>query len=289
MVPSFRLALLLVSLGGLLAACARGESAEERQLAELRDEVTRVQADHDRFDQRIGALEIQADSERSSPPRGARAAAAAPTPELRVVRLGPAAAEPDVGDDVDHAAEPAPSGSDDPDDASPRPVIRVVGAAGRGGSLPRSGARPSALDPEARRAYEAALALVKARKYPEALDALAGFLIKWPDHPNADNAMYWRGECYFAQGDFDRAAEQFEGTVARFPLGNKAPDALLKLGISAGRLGQADRAKTAFDRLDREFPRSEAARHVPSATGAASPASHDAVQKDGPKDRKVSP
>ena len=125
-------------------------------------------------------------------------------------------------------------------------------------------AHVSALDPDAKRAYDAALALVGARRYPEALDAFAAFLVRWPDHPNADNAMYWRGESYFAEGELGRAAEQFEGVVARFPLGNKVPDSLLKLGICQQRLKNPAAARAQFSRLQREYPRSEAARRVPS-------------------------
>jgi len=128
--------------------------------------------------------------------------------------------------------------------------------------------RPSALDPEARRAYDDALALVRAKKCGPALDAFAGFIVRWPDHPNADNAMYWRGECYVELGDLPRAVEQFEGTIARFPLGNKVPDALLKLGLSYQKLGNQARAQDAFERLLREYPKSEARRKIPQ--GAAS-------------------
>jgi tol-pal system protein YbgF len=123
--------------------------------------------------------------------------------------------------------------------------------------------RPAALDEDAKNSYDAALGLVNAKHYTEALDALAGFLVRWPDHPNADNAMYWRGECYFAQGDYADAAKEFEGLLARFPMGNKAPDALLKLGISEQRLDDAPLARRRFDRLRREFPHSDAAKHIP--------------------------
>jgi tol-pal system protein YbgF len=132
-----------------------------------------------------------------------------------------------------------------------------------------SASRPSALDEEAKHSYDAALALVNGKHYPEALEALAGFLVRWPDHPNADNAMYWRGECYFAQGNFSDAASEFEGLLARFPLGNKAPDALLKLGMCEQRLDNVALARQRFDRLRREFPRSEAARHIPEGGSTA--------------------
>ena len=47
-------AALLVS--AMLVACGRGQSAEDRQLAELKEEITRVQSDHDRFEQRLSAM-----------------------------------------------------------------------------------------------------------------------------------------------------------------------------------------------------------------------------------------
>jgi tol-pal system protein YbgF len=137
----------------------------------------------------------------------------------------------------------------------------------------------SALDPEAKRAYDAALALVTAKHCDKALDAFAAFLVKWPDHPYADNAMFWRGECYFQAGDYAHAAEQLEGVLARFPAGNKAPDALLKLGMAEAKLGNAAKAKDCFDRLLQLYPQSEAARRVPSVPSAPSTAARAAAAR----------
>jgi len=131
----------------------------------------------------------------------------------------------------------------------------------------------SALDPAAKRAYDAALSLANARRFDEALDSFAAFLVRWPDHPYADHAMYWRGECYFARGDYLRASEQFDGVVKRFPAGSKAPDALLKLGMSQEKLGDTVRAKESFDRLAKQYPESDAARHLGGAApGPVAPA-----------------
>jgi len=144
------------------------------------------------------------------------------------------------------------------------------GGAGGGGvspSLDSDGAKkPSALDENAKRSYDAALGLVNQKRYGDALEAFSGFLVRWPDHPNADNAMFWRGECYLAQGDTGRAAEQYEGLLSRFPLGNKVPDALLKLGLARQKLGDPQAAKAAFDRLRQDYPHSDAARRLPDAT-----------------------
>jgi tol-pal system protein YbgF len=291
------LAASIFVLGSASLTGCGGGSAADRQQAQLQDEIHRVQTDHDRLDQRISALELGAADEsptKRPPPAKTAAVPITATPSLRVVHLNPDGTETSQASSETAAA----LNGEDPEDTTPRPTIKVAGdsrgARRRGGSAPPSDTieetyppssagsagdnggttgpalrtdapRPSALDPEAKRAYDAALAQVNSRHYAQALDAFAAFLMKWPDHPNADNAMYWRGESYFAQGEIARAAEQFEGTVARFPLGNKVPDALLKLGICYQKLGDAPRAKSYFDKLAREFPRSEATRRIPSS------------------------
>jgi tol-pal system protein YbgF len=257
---AFLAAVLASALTGALA-CAR--PAEERHLDAMREEIDAIQSDRDR-EARAEPEPAAADqaAPMASGPRRPAATQGAPNQGSRTIGSGDDAAE-DNGPDTD--------------DPAPRPTIRVLGAAramGRGlrgddqveQNFPSDGSASSALDPEAKRAYDAALSLVNARQYDRALDALAAFLVKWPDHPYADNAMYWRGECYFAQGNYARASEQFEGVVSRFPAGNKAPDALLKLGICQQKLGSPTRAKEVFTRLAAQYPQSEAARHIPAVT-----------------------
>jgi tol-pal system protein YbgF len=127
-------------------------------------------------------------------------------------------------------------------------------------------ARSSALDPDAKASYEAALALVQGRQYDRGVEGLSAFLARWPDHPYAENAIYWRGEAYFAQGEYLRAGEQFEAVMARFGSGKKAPDALLKLGMCQDRLGASTRAREYWERLKTEYPKSEAAKRIPSGS-----------------------
>ncbi len=238
----------------------------------MRTALTNVDEDQ-AFGEKLTAKELaQIDHERSAAPAVSYAA------QARVIRLEDGAEEESSSADQSAGFEAA-------DDPGPRPVIRARGVPhARGGdtveeTMPEEAAgqpqsqapRPSALDPDARRAYDAALALVNGKKYTQALDAFAAFLLKYPDHPYVENAMYWRGECYFAQGDYVRASEQFEGVVARFPLGGKTPDALLKLGMCQQKLGNPQKAATYFDKLGREWPRSDAARRVPTASSEKHP------------------
>jgi len=264
------LAAFILAGNAPLLGCA-GPS-EERHLDAMREEIEAIQKDRDRADE-LAPEPVVADPGAPAVPPGGPV----PVP----VTLG-------VGEEQEW--EDAP----DADDPSPRPAIRVFGAARPGGrwrgddrveesSPPDEGATspaspPSALDPEAKRAYDAALSLVTARQYDKALDSLAAFLLKWPDHPYADNAMYWRGECYFARGDYVHASEQFEGVISRFPAGNKAPDALLKLGICRQKLGDPNGAREMFVRLTQLYPRSEAARRIPTVTVPAATPSGPSVE-----------
>jgi tol-pal system protein YbgF len=274
-----RLWLALLPL--VLPAC--GRDAEERNLDEMSQQIEHLQMDRDEENSKVLAAEA-ADTHFATQAYPARKPAPSEPPPP-VLNLG------DEGQgDVE---------SPDTEDPAPRPTIRLYGSQrgsrtiddgttsfvddGSGNrttvpSGPASGGS-GALDPAAKPAYEAAIALVSARQYDRALDALAAFLVKYPDHPYADNAMYWRGECYFAKGDYLRAAEQFEGVVSRFPAGNKAPDALLKLGISQQKLGNPLKAKEVFDRLAQTYPQSAAARRIPPVTMQAAtpsgPASED--------------
>lgn len=247
-------ALLLAALP-LLAGC--DHDTEERNLTNMASEIDHLQVSRDEANREMGA--DVADSRAAGVPQRMPAPTQPPPPPAVQVGEGP---DPD---------------GPDTDDPSPRPTIRVIGSARRGGDVqqvtddPSGATSPapggsSALDPNAKHDYDAALALVNAKKYDAALDALAAFLVKNPDHPYADNALFWRGECFYAKGDYLHAAEQFEGVVTRFPAGNKAPDALLKLGMSRQRMGDPVRAKEAFDRLAQSYPQSDAARRIPPVT-----------------------
>jgi tol-pal system protein YbgF len=246
---------------GANPGCAR--SAEERQLDAMQEEIEHIQADRDIAAQPEGASEpVDPASSRSAPL--APVAPAPPAIPPPPIDLG-SAAQSDSAEADDYA---------DPEDVSPRPKIRVFGSPrtsgrNRGGDDPveqvvSDDSTGSSLDPEAKRAYDAALALVNAHQFGPGLEALAAFLVKWPDHPYVDHAMYWRGECYFAQADYAHASEQFEGVLARFPAGMKAPDALLKLGMCHQKLGHAAQARACFDRLVQDYPQSDAARHAPA-------------------------
>lgn len=234
----------LVVILPALAACGGGTDATAKQLDDLRAEVAKVRSEHAAVSERLDALEMQRGGLKGYAPTSGATPGAAPSgdrPELDVVKLGPDGEE-----------------SDDTDDAATRPVLRSSG----GGSVVEEAQAKGKPNAAAQKEYEQALDLYRGKQFDKALDAFAGFLAKYPDHASADNATFWRGECYFAKTEYRRAAEQFEAVANNYPKGNKAPDALLKLAQAYGKLGETASADGAKKKLLATYPTSEAARKL---------------------------
>jgi tol-pal system protein YbgF len=105
--------------------------------------------------------------------------------------------------------------------------------------------------------YSAALATFRSREHGQAVLDFIDFIAKHPKHPLAGNAQYWIGEAYWAQRDYRQALVEFEKVSEYGPA--KTPDALVKIGLCHARLRDASRAERAWQRVIREYPKSEAA------------------------------
>jgi tol-pal system protein YbgF len=207
-----------------VSSCARADSTE-RAIEQLRADLTRVSADRDRLEERVSALET--------------------TEQKR----------------TEAEAHPEPSAPSPVESPPSHPAVVRGGPEVRPADLDASRApRPSG---DAKHDFEAAMALVRAKQYDKAADALTAFLVRYPDHEYADQAMYFRGDCFYAKGANARAAEQLQGLIARFPLSSRVPDALLKIGLSQRRIGAEDQAQRTFAELKERFPKSDAVRQVP--------------------------
>ena len=69
------------------------------------------------------------------------------------------------------------------------------------------------------------------------------------------NAQYWLGETYYVRGQYKNAADAFLKGYKKYKSGEKAPDTLLKLGMSLAELGQKDAACSTFNELKTKYPR----------------------------------
>ena len=91
-------------------------------------------------------------------------------------------------------------------------------------------------------------------QYGEAEKGFSDFLQKYPTHSLAGSAQYWLGETFYAQKDFTAAAKNFLTAYQNYPKSRRAPDSLLKLGLSLGKMGAKDKACASFGAVATEFP-----------------------------------
>jgi len=97
--------------------------------------------------------------------------------------------------------------------------------------------------------YRAARALLKKRAYGGAALAFSKFIKLHPRHPYADNATYWLAESFWRRGKVRKAAWVLRKLLRQYPSGNKAPSALLKLGLCEKRLGRKARARKVLSQV----------------------------------------
>lgn len=97
--------------------------------------------------------------------------------------------------------------------------------------------------------YDTAYGLLRQAAYPEAEGAFQRFVQTYPDHRLAANAYYWLGETYYVRALYENATVSFARGYKSDPEGNKAPDNLLKLGLSFMALGKNPEACATFSKL----------------------------------------
>ena len=102
--------------------------------------------------------------------------------------------------------------------------------------------------------YAFAFGLLRQANYDQAELALAEFVKTHPDDPLAGNARYWLGEAYYVRGNHLKAAEVFAENYKLDPKGAKAPDTLLKLGMSLAILDKGQQACITYGELRKKFP-----------------------------------
>ncbi len=121
-------------------------------------------------------------------------------------------------------------------------------------------------------AYAAALKMFRAREHGQAVLDFLDFLARHPKHPLAPAAQYWIGEAYFVQRDYRQAVVEFEKVLEHGLENPKVPDALLRTGMAWQRLRDTRRAVDLWTRVQREYPKSDAARKAESLLASVRPA-----------------
>lgn len=108
--------------------------------------------------------------------------------------------------------------------------------------------------------YERSYKSLLGRRFGLAEAGFKTFLSQNRKHRLASKAQYWLGETYYVQGRHKQAAQSFLTGYKSYPRGARAPESLLKLGMSLNKLGQAKQACGALAEVSRSYPSAKAAR-----------------------------
>ena len=103
--------------------------------------------------------------------------------------------------------------------------------------------------------YEFAVSFMKIGDYETAEFALKEFIEKNKDHDLAGSAQYWYGETFRIRQLYSDAATAYLDGYQNYPKSKKAPDNLLKLGITMVQLGEKDQGCKMIMGLKKEYPK----------------------------------
>ena len=125
-------------------------------------------------------------------------------------------------------------------------------AAAPGSESPREWRSPEEM-------YEFAVGQVKGGNPKKGRETLSDFATKYPNHKLIPNALYWKGEAFYAEKDYENAILTFQDVVDKYPRGEKAPDAMYKQGLSFLALNDKKNARILLDLVQKKYPKSKAA------------------------------
>ena len=103
--------------------------------------------------------------------------------------------------------------------------------------------------------YEFAVSFMKIGDYETAEFALKEFIDKNKDHDLAGSAQYWYGETFRIRQLYSDAATAYLDGYQNYPKSRKAPDNLLKLGITMVQLGEKDQGCKMISGIKKENPK----------------------------------
>lgn len=156
-------------------------------------------------------------------------------------------------------------------------------AAATPGGPPGASATPGAPQvPDADSLYTQGLTYYTGGQWDLSIQAFQDYLKYYKDTDRASNAQFYIGECYYSQGNYQKAIEAYDLCSEKYPTGNKAAASQLKKGFSLLALDQKTAGVRELRSLIQRFPdspESELARQRLKKLGIAVPASSPARRK----------
>ncbi|WP_375452258.1 tol-pal system protein YbgF [uncultured Devosia sp.] len=108
-------------------------------------------------------------------------------------------------------------------------------------------------DADADAQYNAGYEALTRGDYAFAEDQFSQFLELYPDNAKSSDASNWLGESLLQRGAYDEAAEVLLNAFQKAPNNPRAPDLLLKLGISLAGAEERETACRTFAEIDKRY------------------------------------
>jgi tol-pal system protein YbgF len=108
--------------------------------------------------------------------------------------------------------------------------------------------------PDLKDSYFEAFSDYKSGKFDEARGKFQAFLKDFPNASLASGAQFWIGECYYVQGNIEKAILEYDKVIKNYPKGDMVPHALLKQGLSFLKLGDKTGARILLEKLSADYP-----------------------------------
>ena len=102
--------------------------------------------------------------------------------------------------------------------------------------------------------YEFATSFLKVGDYNTAERAFREFVITNSDHELAGSAQYWYAETFRIRQLYTDAASAYLEGYQKYPMSNKAPINLLKLGVSLVQIGEKDQGCLMISGVKEQYP-----------------------------------
>lgn len=119
--------------------------------------------------------------------------------------------------------------------------------------------REITVEPQERKAYDDAVALLRSGDFNAAAGALSAFLRRWPATGYAESAQFWLGNALYGKRDYKEAIAAFRVTAAaaEHP---RAAEALLAVANCQAEMKDNKAARATLNELMKAHPGSEAAK-----------------------------
>jgi len=119
--------------------------------------------------------------------------------------------------------------------------------------------REIVVEPEAKRAYDEAIAAIREGDFDKAAALLSSFPGRYPGSAYIDSVRFWLGNALYGKRDYKEAIAAFRNFIATAADHPRAPEAMLALANSQAEMKDTRGARKTIEALLKTYPKSEAA------------------------------